>query len=378
MKNELIQNITEVVYCPQTELVKMDIDWKRTKKFPIEQAMTLGVAFKPLVQLASFAQGEGGKSGLYFVNTYGKKMFKSGGKFIGNLQTDNGRVGGGIARLTQLPLDPTMMCMAVALMTVERKLDAIQEAQKEIIEFLELKEEAKLKGNFNALSDVLDNYKYNWDNEKYKNNKHILVQDIKRDAEQSIILHRERLGKQLRKNTLIYNNKTVKNMFDDMVARLTDYQLALYTFAFSSFLEVMLLENFESDYLNAVSDKIVQYVADFDECYRLCAEKIKSISESSIEGFALKGLSTISSGAGKLVEKIPGINRSQLDENLIKMGDKLRDSHSGRVENLTQLLTDSQKYYVSVFIQNIKTINTLYNKPVQLMFDEQNIYILEE
>lgn len=43
--------------------------------------------------------------------------------------------------MTQVALDPTMFCMAVAIMAVEKKLDAIHEKQKEILVLLELKED---------------------------------------------------------------------------------------------------------------------------------------------------------------------------------------------------------------------------------------------
>lgn len=376
-KNELIKSLANINYCPPSELVKMNINLEKAQKFSIDKAAALGTAFQPLAQLANLAAGGAGQSGLYFVNTSGKKMFKSGGQYIGTLQAADGGVGGGLAKMTQIKLDPTMLCMAVALMSVEKKLDAIYEAQKEILNFLELKEEAKLKGNINALYEVLSNYKYNWDNEKYKNNKHILVQDIKRDAEQSIILYRERLDKQLRKHTLLSNNKKVNTILNEIISRLNDYQLALYTFSFSTFLEVMLLENFDSGYLNGISDKILEYLSNYNEFYGQCAEKIQSLSESSIEGRALKGLSTVSSGAGKIVGKIPGINKSNLNENLIKAGDKLIDVHTNRVKNLAQLFADTQKDYVSIFVQNIKTIDELYNRPMQVMFDEKNIYLTE-
>ena len=57
---------------------------------------------------------------------------------------------------------------------ITKKLDQIEEAQKDIIEFLQLKEKAVLKGNIAVLQEILDEYKYNWDNDKYKNNKHII------------------------------------------------------------------------------------------------------------------------------------------------------------------------------------------------------------
>lgn len=374
-KNALVEAMMDVEYYPPSELVKMNINMAETQKFPIEKAAALGVAFQPLSQLVSYAGGGAGQSGLYFVNTAGKTMFQSGGQFIGNLQAANGGVGGGLARMTQVPLDPTMLCMAVAIMAVEKKLDAIQEAQKEILAFLEMKEEAKLKGNLNALADVLNNYKFNWDNDKFKNHKHILVQDIKREAEQSIILYSEQLTKALSKKALFHSGQEVKATLNKTMARLNDYQLALYTFSFSSFLEVMLLENFDSKYLNSITSKIQEYSGDYTTLYEKCAEKIEMDSKASLEGYALKGLSKLSSGAGKIVEKIPVLSKSQLDENLLKAGGILQDADTNRTQNVIQVLADSQTDYISSFVENIHTIDNLYNQSMQLMFDSENIYI---
>ncbi len=96
---------------------------------------------------------------------------------------------------------------------------------------------------------------------------------------------------------------------------LNDYQLVLYKFSFSSFLEVMLLENFDSNYLNSI--------------------------------------------AGKLVEKIPVISKSQLDENLIKVGGILQDVNTNRTQNVMQILIDSQTDYIGAFVENIQTIDSL-------------------
>lgn len=374
-KKALVQAMMNVEYYPPSELIKMNVDLSEAQKFPIEKAATLGVAFQPLTQLVNYSVGGAGQSGLYFVNTAGKTMFKSGGQFIGNLQAANGGVGGGLARMTQIPLDPTMLFMAVAIMAVERKLDVILDAQKEILAFLELKEEAKLKGNLNALADVLNNYKFNWDNNKYKDHKHILIQDIKREAEQSIILYGERIVKALSKKNLLHSGQEVKSTLNKIIIGLNDYQLALYTFSFSSFLEVMLLENFETNYLNSIASKIQEYSSDYTALYEKCAEKIKKDSKTSLEGYALKGLSKLSNEAGKMVEKIPVISKSQLDENLLKAGGILQDVDTNRTQNIMHILADNQTNYDNSFVENIHTIDNLYNKSMELMFDSENIYI---
>lgn len=374
-KNALVQAMMDVEYCPQSELVKMNFDMTETQKFPIEKAASLGIAFQPLIQIGSYAVGGTGQSGLYFVNTAEKTMFKSGGQFIGNLQAANGGVGGGLARMTQIPIDPTMFCMAVAFMAIEKKLDAIHEAQKEILAFLELKEEARLKGNLNALADVLNNYKFNWDNDKYKNHKHILVQDIKREAEQGIILYHEQLKDTIRKKSLFQRGQDVKSTLNKAMVRLNNYQLALYTFSFSSFLEVMLLENFDTSYLNSIASKIQEYSVEYNTLYEMCAEKIEKDSKVSIEGYGLKRLSKISSGVGRVVEKMPVVSKSQLDEKLIKASGILQEVDINRTQNVMQILADSQTNYISSFVENIHTIDNLYNQSIQLMFDSENIYI---
>lgn len=168
-------------------------------KIPLSQLSALGVAFEPLTAAIQTAISGAGGSGLYYVNTKGMQMFSTREGFIGSLQSAAGTVGGGQARMTALACDPTMLFMAVALINMDKKLNAIQETQKEILDFLEEKERAALQGNLNVLNDVISSYKYNWENETFKSNKHILVQQIKKESETSIILYRDQIAKRLKK-----------------------------------------------------------------------------------------------------------------------------------------------------------------------------------
>jgi NurA-like 5'-3' nuclease len=137
----------------------------------------------------------------------------------------------------------------------------------------------------------------------------------------------------------------------------------------------MLLENFDSNYLNSMASKIQEYSGGYTALYEKCAEKIEKDSKASLKGYALKGLSKLSSGAGKIVEKIPVISKSQLDENLLKAGGILQDVDTNRTQNVVKILADSQTDYISSFVENIHTIDSLYNQSMQLMFDSENIYI---
>lgn len=57
---------------------------------------------------------------------------------------------------TVAQINPAIMLMAIAISTVTKKLDQIEDAQKDIIEFLQLKEKAVLKGNIAVLQEILD------------------------------------------------------------------------------------------------------------------------------------------------------------------------------------------------------------------------------
>ena len=86
----------------------------------------------------------------------------------------------------------------------------IRSIQQEMLEFVKVKEKSQIRGNLNTLIDVLNNYKFNCDNEKYKNNKHILVQDIKRNSEQSILLYRDLIQTMLSKKELMHSRQKIK------------------------------------------------------------------------------------------------------------------------------------------------------------------------
>ena len=61
-----------------------------------------------------------------------------------------------------------------------------------------------------------------------------------------------------------------------------NYYLSLYQFSYSSFLEVMLLENFDENYLSTVCDKIFKYIEEFKKLRNDCYEKILKDSNTSV------------------------------------------------------------------------------------------------
>lgn len=382
MSNELdkrreasLQTMMDVECLPAVP--ELDLAISSSNKIPLANLSALGVAFQPLASAIQTAVTGAGGSGIYFVNTMGKQMFTTSGgtEFIGSLKSATGMVGGGQARMTALACDPTMLFMAAALMNIEKKLEAIQETQEEILEFLEEKERAVLQGNLNVLGDVMTNFKYNWDNQTYKSNKHILVQQIKKETEASIILYRDQIAKKLKKRSLIHSDQEVKGTLKKLQAQFKDYQLALYLYSYSTFLEVMLLGNFSEGYLDSVEQRISEYSLQYRTLYTECYNLMEDYSKSSIQAGVLSGLAVASKFMGETIAKVPVISNSQLDENLIEAGSRLDKHGSKRVTIALEGLAQTRMSVTLPFVENIRAVNDLHNKPVSYLFDGENMYV---
>ena len=344
---------------------------------PLSSLTAYGTAFQPLTTAVQTAIGGAGGSGIYYVNTGGKTMFqmKSTGKFIGSLQSPTGMVGGGQAQMTPLACDPAMLFMAAALANIEKKLDAIQDIQREMMDFLIQKEKADLKGNLNSLFDVFNSYKYNWNNALSRKGNYNLVLKIKNEAEKEIIFYREQIIAKVNKKSFIHNDQTVNKQLQAVQDQFKDYQLALYLLGFSSFLEVMLSENYNADYLTGVSTKLDTYSLKYRELYTKCYDEIESYSSTSVQSSILKSMAKASTSVGKFVEKIPVISKGQADEALIAAGNKLEEMNADKVRKQMNSLIQHQSNSIRPFIENIDTVNELNNKPVRLLVDKENLYI---
>ena len=265
--------------------------------------------------------------------------------------------------------------MAATLANIDRKLDAIQETQQEMLDFLKAGEKAELRGNLEFLADVFNNYKYNWNSEKYKSANHIKALDIRQSAMRSLELYYDRIAGHMSKRSLLPSDRDVKKQLEQLLDEMRDYRLALYLYGFAYLVEVLLQENFDGQYLTkiarSISEKALEYHELYTEVYTRVEERIKSTLESK----ALGALSAVSRAAGKTIEKIPVISKSQLDENLISAGEALGERSEDRSDESLGSLTEYSGDCVRPFVEQLNEINRVYNTPMTLLFDRDALYL---
>lgn len=206
---------------------------------------------------------------------------------------------------------------------------------------------------------------------------HLKVQDIKQKSAENIKFYREQIQKTLQKSNILLGDQDIKNRIKKLIPDFREYQLSVYLHGFSSFLEVMLLGNYDNGYLGSIIRKMEQYSYEYRELYTECYNKLENNANSSVQSYLRNGLANLSENAGNVIAKIPVINKSPIDEFLIAAGNTLEQHNSKKAGQTIKRLVNNKDCYTHPFIENIRMVDRLYNQPTEILFDKDNIYLCQ-
>ena len=374
-KNEMTRAITEMEFALEPVEDRKSITGYT--KISLDKMMGMGAGFGLMADSIMKCM-PGGGSGIYKVSVP-KGMHlakrKDGSGYIGGSLDDMTNKVSGQATFNKVSLDPTMVCMAAMMASVNKRLDSIEEAQKEMMDYLKQKDKSEVRGNIKFLADIMNNYKYNWDSERYKDSNHVKALDIKQDSESKIDFYRNIIMDKASKKSFIQTDQSVRKQVEVLKENFREYKLSLYMFAFSSLLEVMLLENYEEEYLGKIIDKVENYLFDYKELYSECYNDMESNSKGSVQANLVKGIAKVGIATSKLASKTPGIKKTSFDESLSEKSEKLyKNTDEKRAEKM-QEFADDTSHNVRPFIECLKAIQYLYNKDIEMVFDGKNVYL---
>ena len=350
--------------------------------FPLTDLASLGTVFSSLpTAFSSVAQAAGNGKVLYEATfpVAGKLAeAKDGSGFLGAIVGKKGVVGQArfheVKGVAEAAGGASMMFMALAIMAINKSLKDISENQKEIISFLEVDKQTQLKGDLIILSDIIEDYQHNWDNSQYRSNREMQVLDIKRSAEQNILFYREMIEKKLGKQAFVHLDTT--KTLNETQSKFRYYKLALYLYAFSSFLDIMLLENFNSAYLDSVVSKIKRYSLGYEQFFEKSLESVERYVSSSLQARALQGLAIAGKFAGEQIARIPDKeNKIKIDDKLISESGKLDKFNAEAIARTVSSFTAVEDSGIQMFSDKIVLINRIHNEPLRIMFDGENIYL---
>ena len=274
-----------------------------------------------------------------------------------------------------VPIDPTAIFMAAALASINMKLDAIQATQQEMFDYVKQRDESEMRADLVFLTDVFNTYKDSWNNDLYVQNHHAQALTCKRHAMANIDFYRQEIVAKTNEKDLLHSDKKVEKKQEELERYFKDYQMALTMYAFSSFMDVLLSKNFEKNYLDYISETIREYSYKYRELYTDCYNRVAIYANQSVDSMVRKGLSKASKATGQGVAKAPLINKTDLENNLLQVSVKLREYDSDKREETLNALAETSSASVMPYVETIDNLNRFHNEPMDVMFDEEYIYV---
>lgn len=366
---------------PREEIVK-----KCSQRLPIKELQNLGGGFAVVAaEIAKQVINNKNAEGLYrcvFPQGVTGELakFKDGSGMLGTIMKDGNFVGQARwipaeGKSIAMTIDPVTLAISVVIMSINKKLNAILEAQADILNFLQQDKESELEGAINSLSDILGNYRYNNDNEVWMSSQLTVSSVIKGKAEHSIIFYRKEIANALQKQESLHSDQKANKLKEKLQHDFKYYQLGVYMYAYSSFLEVILTGNLEKTFLEHIKEKIDEYSYQYRLDYSQCYEKLEMYSKNSIQNKVLGGIGNISKLAGEKIANIPVISKGPVDEALIEAGEKVNQFTQKQTDKIMTEFQNNRDAGIRIFCENIDLLNATSNKPLELLFDKDEIYI---
>ena len=163
---------------------------------------------------------------------------------------------------------------------------------------------------------------------------------------------------------------------NEIQSRFKYYKLALYLYSFSSFLDIMLLKNFDSEYLQSIRNRIKAFSDEYNEFYAYSMEGVEKIAIASVQTRSIQGLSKVGRFAGEQIAKIPNKNgKIKLGEKLIAGSNKLDDINAQALAKTIENFSSIQDNEIMLFEDRIALVEKMYNEPLKLYVGADTLYL---
>ena len=147
-------------------------------------------------------------------------------------------------------------------------------------------------------------------------------------------------------------------------------------FRSSSLLEIMLSGNFKEENILSIKDEIQKYAFTYRDVYGECSVYLEDMEKSSVESNLLKGVSATSKTVGKFIGSIPKIKDGQLDERLQEAGVHVNDKAKEIETDSIYAFAEMSNPGTNLFTDKMDDLIFVYNQTTDILFDNNNIYLI--
>ena len=275
-----------------------------------------------------------------------------------------------------MPIDPATLMIAAALFTIEQKLDKIAETNQKMLLMQVIEKEAEVEADIEKMAAILAAYKHNWNNKIFLSGNYVTAEAIETRARKHMISYQKGVKAVLEDKRLFVSRAKVSAVLEELLKQFKYYRLSLYTFAMAAFIKVILSENYIEENIAQVKAEIEQMSMAYRDAYAVCSVYLEKLSDSAVEANLLKGVSTVSKAAGKIIGSIPVINKGPVDEFLQESGEQLGESALTGERKTVAAFAEISNPGTAVFLEKLDDMIQIYSRTTDICFDDKNIYLI--
>lgn len=350
-------------------------------KIPFTEIAALGGSFSGVVETLATPAAEGIYRCVFPKGVTGTlAVAKDGSGALGTIMNESGIAGQARWLPVEKAIGPACLkatIVAVAVLAIVKQVSDIKDGQKEIISILERDKKSQLLADYDILASYMDDYKFYWENDANVVVNLNQVKNINRNAQKDIRSYSEQLEELVAEKTNPLKMQSASRRIGKILDRFVHYKLALHVFALSKYLEVMLSQNFQAEYLDKISTDIRNYANRFRELYTSCYDKIETLKKEALSTQASNTLAKTTANLGKLIGKIPVVEKGPVDEFLIAVGASIDESEKKDLEKTMIFFIQYKESGIIPIAEHIDTINALSNKPVIMLYNK-NVLCFKE
>lgn len=376
MENEIVNKNNQeldIIKFEWTELpTKTDLSlWQ---KIPIGEIGTLSI---PVMEAITAVSNAGG-SGLYMVDTAGGTLFecasKGAGVYIGGMKTASGEIAQ--AALKPVVFNPMTLGMTMAMMGAMIKLNEINENTLKIIDKLERKDKAVIQSAFKKLIETVEGYKASSDKEKYIENNLQTVNSYIAELDKLREEYKDELMEMSKKTSM---ELTADKYIKEVVYKYNLYQMIIYVLAMAMYIQTLYNKDYSESYLEMVNERYDKLNEEQKILFANCKEGIEkkygsaAVKKLSDAGeFILSGMSNMPVVGAFITGGVSGImSKFGADKGLEILKKQKSSSDKKTKEAIDQVNISA----VLEFKSKIDNLNSLYNKPFEMVVDKEYAYI---
>ena len=248
--------------------------------------------------------------------------------------------------------------------------------QKQILSFLEIEKESEIEADIQMLTNLIHNYKLNWDNEHFVASNHKLVIDIKRAALKQMNSYQKNMRTVLAQQIFLVDQNKMKSLSTKLKKKIEYYRLSLYTYSLASLLEIMLSGNFKEEYITGIKAEIEKYTAEYRLIFDESSRYLEKLGSGAIDANLLGGIGAAGKKIGDLIGAIPIINNGPVDEFLQDNGWKLENEASRQKSQAVHDFAALGNPQTGVLTEKMQDMIDIFNHTEKICFDRKNIYLV--